>query len=54
MFQNEKNLPQAFAEWEKNWKEQSRLEWEKAKQPKKGLASWAFTLGGGHVVCFNV
>ncbi|CAG8491747.1 3813_t:CDS:10 [Paraglomus brasilianum] len=49
MFQNEKNLPQAFAEWEKNWKEQSRLEWEKAKQPKKGLASWAFTLGGGHV-----
>ncbi|CAG8578156.1 226_t:CDS:10 [Ambispora gerdemannii] len=46
-----KDIPKAYAQWEKEWKEKRRLEWEEIKQPKKGLASWASFLGGvsGHV-----
>ncbi|CAG8698742.1 12450_t:CDS:2, partial [Ambispora leptoticha] len=46
-----KDIPKAYAQWEKEWKEKRRLEWDEIKQPKKGLASWASFLGGmsGHV-----
>ncbi|KAG9292190.1 hypothetical protein G9A89_023910 [Geosiphon pyriformis] len=39
-----KPIPEAYAKWEKECKEQSRVRWEETKQSKKGLASW---LGGG-------
>ncbi|CAI2181386.1 5964_t:CDS:10 [Funneliformis geosporum] len=41
-----KDIPRLYAEWEEQWKEQQRVEWEKKfKQPKKGLAGWASAFG---------
>ncbi|CAG8484763.1 14265_t:CDS:10 [Funneliformis mosseae] len=46
----DKDIPSHYAEWEEQWKEQQRLEWEKkVKQPKKGLAGWASAFGSSQI-----